>query len=56
MNYETVHEKFCDEADPIYESLAVAVREEQPIQDSLQTVLLHSQLTQNEALKRWKDR
>lgn len=56
MDYQTVHERFSDEADPIYQSLADALLEEQPIQDSLQTVLLHSQLTQNEALKRWKDR
>jgi hypothetical protein len=55
MDWDTVHERFSDEADPIYQSLADALHEGKPLGEALQTVLLHSQLTEVEALRRWKD-
>jgi hypothetical protein len=56
MDWDTVHERFSDEADPVYQSLADALLEGRPLGEALQTVLLHSQLTEIEALKPWKER
>ena len=42
MDWETVHDRFSDEADAVYQTLADAVHEGKPIADSLQTVLLHA--------------
>jgi hypothetical protein len=48
VDWETAHEIFHEESDEVYNSLAEAVREGQPLQDKLQTVLLQSRLTQAE--------
>jgi hypothetical protein len=48
MDYDTVHERFCEEAEPIYRTLADALLEQKPLQEALQTVLLHSELTEVE--------
>ena len=42
MDWETVHDRFSEEADAVYQTLADAVLEGKPIADSLQTVLLHA--------------
>ncbi|MGA1983312.1 MAG: hypothetical protein ABSG84_12705 [Acidobacteriaceae bacterium] len=47
-DWETAHGIFFEESDDIYTRLADAVREEQPIRDRLQTVLLQSRLTEVE--------
>jgi hypothetical protein len=56
MDYETVHERFVDEAYEVYQSLADALLEERPIQEALRTVLLHSQLTEVEVRNWLKNR
>jgi hypothetical protein len=56
MDWETAHEIFFEESDEVYNSLAEALREEQPIQDKLQTVLLQSQLTEVEVRNWMKNR
>jgi hypothetical protein len=48
VDWEAAHEIFHEESDEVYNSLAEAVREGQPLQDKLQTVLLQSELTQAE--------
>jgi len=55
-DWETAHEIFFEESDEVYNSLAEALREEQPIQDKLQTVLLQSQLTEVEVRNWMKNR
>ena len=52
MDWETVHDRFSEEADEVYQTLAAAVLEEKPIEDSLRTVLLHAQMTLNEQRKK----
>ncbi len=42
------------ESDEVYQTLADAVLEGRPLEDSLQTVLLQSQLTQAEVLDKLK--
>jgi hypothetical protein len=54
MDWETAHEIFFEESDEVYNSLADALREEQPIRDKLRTVLLQSQLTEVEVRDRMK--
>lgn len=54
VDYEAVHEIFHEESDEVYNSLAEALREGQPLQDRLQTVLLHSQLTEAEVQNQMK--
>jgi len=56
MDWETAHEIFFEESDEVYNSLAEALREEQPIQDKLQTVLLQSQLSEVEVRNWMKNR
>ena len=48
MDWKTAHEIFFEESDEVYNSLAEALREEQPLQDKLRTVLLQSELTEVE--------
>jgi hypothetical protein len=52
VDYETAHEIFFEESEEVYKSLADALREELPIQDKLQTVLLQSKLTEVE-VRNW---
>jgi hypothetical protein len=47
-DWDTAHEIFFEESDEIYNSLADALREGQPVRDKLRTVLLQSQLTEVE--------
>ena len=37
---ELVHERFCDAAEEVYQSLEAALLEGRPLQDALRTVLL----------------
>jgi len=58
VDWETAHEIFFEESHEVYNSLADALREGQPIRDKLRTVLTQSQLTEAEVrneLKRKKD-
>jgi hypothetical protein len=55
MDWETVHDRFSEEADEVYQTLADALLEEKPIADSLQTILLQAQLTVGERRKKMKD-
>lgn len=55
MDWETAHDLFSEEADEVYETLAAALREGKPIEDMLQTVLLHAQMTLNEQRRKMKD-
>jgi hypothetical protein len=48
MDWGEVHERFSLEAYEVYQSLANAVLDEQPLQDPLKTVLLNSLLTMAE--------
>lgn len=54
MDWETVHDRFSEEADEVYQTLADALLEERPIGDSLQTVLLQAQMTVAERRKQMK--
>ena len=54
MDWETVHDRFSDEADEVYQTLAAAVHEGKPVADSLETVLLHARMTLNEQRKKMK--
>ena len=45
---ETVHGRFCDAADEVYQPLIDALHEGRPIQDALQTVLLVSEIARTE--------
>ena len=54
MDWETVHDRFSEEADEVYQTLADAVLEERPIEDSLQTILLHAQMTLNDQRNKMK--
>lgn len=54
VDWEAAHEIFLEMSHDIYTRLADAVREEQPIQDKLRTVLLQSQLTEVEVRDRMK--
>jgi hypothetical protein len=54
MDYETVHERFSEEAYEVYQSVADALLEERPIEEVLRTVLLHSQLSEVETRDRMK--
>jgi|ERR1035437_3481884 hypothetical protein len=45
---ETVHGRFCDAADEVYQPLTDALLEGQPLQDPLETVLLVSEISQAE--------
>lgn len=56
MDWETVHARFCEEVDSVYQSLADALLEEKPLQDTLETVLLNSSLTQAEVQNWMKKR
>jgi hypothetical protein len=56
MDWETVHERFSEEAYEVYQSLADALLEDRPLQEALQTVLLHSQLTEVEVRDSLKNR
>ena len=55
MDWATAHQIFFEESDEVYNSLAEAMREGQPIQDKLQTVLLQSQLTEVEVQYKMKN-
>jgi len=52
VDWETAHEIYSEESHEVYTSLADALHDDQPIRDKLQTVLLHSQLTQVE-VRHW---
>lgn len=54
MDWETVHDRFSEEADAVYQTLADALLEGKPIADSLQTVLLQAQMTVNERRTKMK--
>jgi hypothetical protein len=54
MDWETANLVFYHQSDEVYNSLADALREEQPIQDKLRTVLLQSQLAEVEVRDRLK--
>lgn len=54
MDWETVHDRFSEEADEVYQTLADALLEGRPIADSLQTVLLQAQMTVAERRKQMK--
>jgi hypothetical protein len=54
MDYDEVQGRFVEEAYEVYQSLADAVREEKPIAEALQTVLLFSKLTEAEIRGEWK--
>jgi hypothetical protein len=54
VDWETAHQVFFEESDEVYNSLADALREEQPIRDKLRTVLLQSQLTEAEVRNQLK--
>ena len=54
VGWAVAHEIFHEETDEVYNSLADALREEQPIQDKLRTVLLQSQLIEVEVRKQMK--
>ncbi|HEY0307772.1 MAG TPA: hypothetical protein VGB94_06390 [Acidobacteriaceae bacterium] len=54
VDWEAAHEIFSEISQDIYTRLADAVREEQPIQDKLQTVLLQSRLTEVEVRNQMK--
>lgn len=55
MDWETVHDRFSEEADAVYQTLADAVLEGKPIADSLQTVLLHAEMSLNENRRKMRD-
>ena len=42
MDWETAHQRFSEESEEIYQSVADAVREGKPLQDMLRTILLLS--------------
>jgi hypothetical protein len=48
VDWQTAHEIFHQESDEVYNSLADALREGQPIRDKLRTALLQSNLTEVE--------
>jgi hypothetical protein len=54
MDWETVHDRFSEEADEVYQTLADALLEERPLEDSLRTVLLQAQMTLAERRKQMK--
>ena len=54
MDWETTHRIFHEESDEVYNSLADALRERQPIRDKLRTVLLQSHLTEVEVRDQMK--
>jgi hypothetical protein len=54
VDWLTAHKIFLEESDEVYNSLADALREEQPIRDKPQTVLLQSQLAEVEVRDRLK--
>lgn len=56
VDWEAAHEIFHEESDEVYNSLAEALREGRPLQDTLQTVLLHAQLTEAEVQNQMKKR
>ena len=53
-DWESAHERFSEEAYDVYQSVADALLEGRPLQDTLETVLLHGQLTQNEVIQAMK--
>jgi hypothetical protein len=53
-DWMTAHKIFFEQSDEVYESLAASLRDEQPIRDKLQTVLLQSHLTEVEVQDRMK--
>ena len=56
MDWETANGIFFEESEEVYNSLAEALLEEQPLQDKLQTILLQSRLTETEVRNRLKNR
>jgi hypothetical protein len=56
VDWETAHEIFFEETHEVYDSLAEAVREGRPIEDSLRTVLTQSTLTRVDVEKWMKDK
>ena len=52
--YETIHERIFDEVDDVYQTLQVALVENEPLDEALETVLLHSQLIEVEVRNRLK--
>lgn len=40
MDWETVHQRFAEESEEIYQSLTDALLEGKPVQDTLRTILL----------------
>jgi hypothetical protein len=55
LDWETAHEIFFEESDEFYNSLAEAVREEQPFRDKLRTVLLRTEWTEVEVRNKMKN-
>lgn len=55
MNWEVAHNIFLDQSHEVYNSLAEALRDEQPLRDKLRTVLLQSRLTEAEVRDRMKN-
>ena len=53
-DYDTVHERIFDEVDDVYQTLQVALVEDEPLDEALETVLLHSQLIEVEVRNRLK--
>ena len=56
VDWEKAHEIYFEETDELYNSLAEALREGQPLQDKLETILLQSQLTEAEVQNWMKKR
>jgi hypothetical protein len=53
-DYDTVHERIFDEVDDVYQTLQDALVEDKPLDEALETVLLHSQLIEVEVRNRLK--
>ena len=55
-DFEAVHERFFDEVDDVYQTLQNALVEDAPIHDTLDTVITHSELIENEIRNGLKER
>jgi DNA phosphorothioation-dependent restriction protein DptG len=56
MDWETVHERFSEEVEGVYQTLADAVREGEPLQDTLRTILRMSDESWAAAQNEMKER
>ena len=55
-DYETVHERFFEEVDDVYQSLQDALVEDTPLKEPLETVITHSHLIEVEVRNSLKSR